>query len=75
MKMIKYAVAAFIACGSLLSIPAQAAPVSSLSGIQSQVFGDALQVRHCRYWSGGWGCGYYGGYHGYHRYHHRRYWR
>ena len=46
----------------------------SASGVQNQVKGDAVQVGHCRHWSGGWHCGggYGGG--GYHSRHwsHRR---
>jgi hypothetical protein len=52
--------ASVIAFGTLFGLSAQAVPVSSLSTtLLSQVTpGDAVQkVWHCRYWSGGWGCG------------------
>jgi len=80
--MKKYLLAVAIASGMFMSLSAQAAPVpSAASGIQSQVTGDVMQVRHCRPWSGGWRCGYWG-----HRrwrshrrwgsrgWHHRRHW-
>ncbi|MGO9544900.1 MAG: hypothetical protein ACLPPF_08910 [Rhodomicrobium sp.] len=62
--MKKYVLALAIASGAVLGLSAQAAPVSSVSGVQSQVTTSAVQVYHCRHWSGGWGCG--GG--------HSRYW-
>jgi hypothetical protein len=58
--MKNYLFASVIAFGTLFGLSAQAAPVSSLSAkLLSQVTpGDAVQkVWHCRYWSGGWGCG------------------
>jgi hypothetical protein len=58
MLMKKYVLAIAIASGAFLGLSAQAAPVSSaVSGVQSQVTGDAVKVFHCRGWSGGWGCG------------------
>jgi len=70
--MKKLVLAVAIASGALFSLAAQAAPVSSIvSGVQSQVAGDAVKVFHCRSWSGVWGCG--GGWgHGRH-WSHRRY--
>lgn len=70
--MKKLVLAVAIASGALFSLAAQAAPVSTIvSGVQSQVTGDAVKVFHCRSWSGGWGCG--GGWgHGRH-WSHRRY--
>ena len=69
--MRKYLLAIAIASGALISVSAQAAPVSSaVSGLQSQVTGDAVKVYHCRGWSGGWHCG--GGYGG--GWGHSRYW-
>ena len=69
--MRKYLLAIAIASGALISVSAQAAPVSSaVSGVQSQVTGDAVKVYHCRGWSGGWHCG--GGYGG--GWGHSRYW-
>jgi hypothetical protein len=68
--MRKYLLAIAIASGALISVSAQAAPVSSAaSGVQNQVTGDAVKVYHCRSWSGGWHCG--GGYGGWG---HGRYW-
>ena len=56
--MKKYALAIALASGALFGLSAQAAPVSSaLSGVQNQVTTDAVQVYHCRHWSGGWHCG------------------
>lgn len=56
--MKKYALAIAIASGALFGLSAQAAPVSSvLPGVQNQVTTDAVQVYHCRGWSGGWHCG------------------
>ena len=56
--MKKYVLAVAIASGTLFGLSAQAAPVSSAaSGVQNQVSGDAVQVGHCRRWSGGWHCG------------------
>jgi hypothetical protein len=51
--MIKYVVAAFIACGVFLSVSAQAAPTLP-AFVQAQVAsGDVVQkVWHCRRWSG-----------------------
>ncbi len=63
--MKKYVLAIAIASGTLFGLSAQAAPVSSVSGLQGQVTGDAVKVYHCRGWSGGWGCGGWG---------HGRYW-
>ncbi len=69
--MRKYLLAIAIASGALISVSAQAAPVSSaVSGVQNQVTGDAVKVYHCRGWSGGWHCG--GGYGG--GWGHGRYW-
>ncbi len=52
-----YIAAASIVIGALLSVSTQAGSVSVASGIQRQVTGDLVQkVRHCRRWSGGWGC-------------------
>jgi hypothetical protein len=57
--MKKYMLAIAVASGALFSLSAQAAPVvSSVAGVESQVTSSAEQVHHCRYWSGGWGCGY-----------------
>jgi hypothetical protein len=62
MLMKKYVLAIAIASGALLGISAQAAPISTgTSAVQSQVTSDVEKVWHCRYWSGGWGCG--GGWH------------
>jgi hypothetical protein len=64
--MSKYVFAIVIAFGALFGLSVQAAPLaSSTSAVQSQVSGSAVEVRHCRYWSGGWGCGWGG---------HSRYW-
>jgi hypothetical protein len=63
--MKKYLLAIAVASGALVALSAQAAPVTSTSGVQNQVTGSVEQVRHCRYWSGGWGCGWGG---------HSRYW-
>ena len=60
-----YLIAIVIAFGALFGLSAQAAPLTSQSlTLQDQVSsGNAVQkVWHCRYWSGGWGCG--GGWHG-----------
>ena len=49
-----------IASGALFGLSsAQAVPLSSAPALQNQIVtGDAVQkVDHCRYWSGGWGCG------------------
>ncbi len=78
MKKLVFAVA--IAAGALFGLSAQAAPVSSAThGVQSQVTGDAVKVLHCRRWSGGWGCGGWGGGHSRHWSHRRHgsggYWR
>ncbi len=55
--MIKYAFAATIAFWALQGGSTQAAPVSSAASIiQSHVTGSAVNVHHCRRWSGGWGC-------------------
>jgi hypothetical protein len=55
--MTKYAFAAMIAFGALQAGSTQAAPVSSSASIiQSHASGSAMKVRHCRRWSGGWGC-------------------
>ena len=73
--MKKYVLAVAIASGALFGLSAQAAPVSStVSGVQNQVSGDAVQVGHCRHWSGGWHCGGGDGGGGYHSRHwsHRR---
>ena len=60
--MKKYVLAVAIASGTLFGLSAQAAPVSpAASGVQNQVSGDAVQVGHCRRWSGGWHCGGGGG--------------
>jgi hypothetical protein len=60
--MKKYVLAVAIASGALFGLSAQAAPVSSpLSGLQSQVTGEAVLAGHCRRWSGGWHCGGGGG--------------
>ncbi len=57
--MKKYVLAIAIASGALFGLSAQAAPVtSSASAVQYQVTRAAEQVRHCRFWSGGWGCGW-----------------
>jgi Spy/CpxP family protein refolding chaperone len=71
--MKKLLVIAAIASSAVISLAAQAAPASStISGVQSQVSGDAVKVYHCRGWSGGWHCG--GGGWGHGRYwSHRRY--
>jgi hypothetical protein len=66
--MKKYLLAIAVASGAVLSLSAQAAPVSSTaSGLQDQVGGSTVKVYHCRYGSGGYRCG--GGYDG-----HSRYW-
>jgi hypothetical protein len=71
--MKKYALAIAIATSGLFGLSAQAAPVSSTaSGLQGQVSGDIVQVRHCR-WSSGHGCGGWGG-GGYYYGGHSRYW-
>ncbi len=71
--MKKYLLAIAFASGALLSLSAQAAPVSSAaSRIQNQVTGDAVKVWHCRGWSGGWHCG--GGGWGHSRYWSHRRW-
>lgn len=76
--MKKYVLAVAIASGALFGLSAQAAPVSStFSGLQSQVAGDAVQVGHCRRWSGGWHCGgggYGGGGYGGGGWGHGRHW-
>jgi hypothetical protein len=60
--MKKYLLAIAVASGAVLSLSAQAAPVpSAASGLQNQVAGDAVQVYHCRYGSGGYHCGGGGG--------------
>ncbi len=60
--MKKYVLAIAIASGALFSLSAQAAPLSSSpAGLQNQVTGTAVKVWHCRRWSGGWGCGGWGG--------------
>jgi len=70
--MRKYLLAIAIASGAFFGLSAQAAPISSAaSGVQSRVTGDAVQVYHCRGWSGGWHCG--GGYGG-GGWGHGRYW-
>jgi hypothetical protein len=62
MLMKKYMLAIAIASGALFSLSAQAAPVSTgASAVQDQVTTNVEKVWHCRYWSGGWGCG--GGWH------------
>ena len=56
--MKKYLLAIVIAFGALFSLSVQAAPLSSNSTLlQNQVTSDVQKVWHCRYWSGGWGCG------------------
>jgi len=81
-RMRKYLLAIAIAFGALFGLSsAQAAPLSVEPGvIKNQVIpGDSVQkVWHCRYWSGGWGCG--GGWHWRWRSHwrwgsRRRWWR
>ncbi len=71
--MIKYTLALLIAFGAMLGISAQAAPAAP-AFMQAQIAPDSAvqKVWHCRYWSGGWGCG--GGYrwHRWHRWH--RHW-
>jgi hypothetical protein len=63
--MKKYVLA--ISSGALFGLSAQAAPVSTeASAVQNQVTTGVEKVWHCRYWSGGWGCGG-GGWH-------RRWW-
>jgi uncharacterized membrane protein len=66
--MKKYILTVAIATGAFFSLPVLAAPVVSGAPIQGFVQGSAEQVRHCREWSGGWGCGYSGGYDGHSRY-------
>jgi len=57
--MKKYIFAFAIACGSLSSASVQAAPISpDAAAIQNQVTGGAVQVWHCRWWSGECGGGY-----------------
>lgn len=63
--MKKYILTVAIAAGALFSLPVLAAPVVSGAPIQGFVQSSAEQVRHCREWSGGWGCGYGGGGGGY----------
>jgi hypothetical protein len=64
------------ASGALFCLPVQAAPVTSGASMQSLVQSGVEEVLHCRYWSGGWACGYGdsgGGYEGHSRYYsHRR---
>jgi hypothetical protein len=53
-----FLLAILIAFGALFGLSAQAAPAfSDAAAVQGQVKGDAIKVWHCRYWSGGWGCG------------------
>jgi len=79
--MKKYVLAFAIASGALFSLSAQAAPVTtSASAVQNQVTGSAEAVHHCRFWSGGWGCGWGHGRYWSHRrwgsagWGHSRYW-
>jgi hypothetical protein len=66
-----FVLAIVIAFGALFGLSAQAAPAASdAAAVQSQVKGDAVKVWHCRYWSGGWGCG--GGWGHGRRWSHRR---
>jgi hypothetical protein len=59
MLMKKYVLAIAIASGAVFGLSAQAAPISTdASAMQNQVTNDVEQVAHCRYWSGGWGCGW-----------------
>ncbi len=67
--MKKYILAAAIASGALISLPALAAPLAFGSGLTAEVQSGAVPVGHCRYWSGGWGCEHHGGYDG-----HSRHW-
>jgi hypothetical protein len=67
--MKKYILAAVIASGALIGLPALAAPLASSSDLKAEVQSSAVPVGHCRYWSGGWGCEYRGGYDG-----HSRHW-
>jgi hypothetical protein len=65
-----YLLAAAVASVTFFSLSVQAAPLSSsASGVQNNVPASTQPVAHCRYYSGGWGCGYGGGYGG-----HSRYW-
>ncbi len=54
--MTSYLAATLIACGVLLSLPAQAAVASGVAAVKSDVTGSVVVVRHCRRHSGGWGC-------------------
>ncbi len=55
MKM--YIAAASLVFGTLFSVSAQAAPLPPSSAHAQIKSGDLVQqVRHCRRWSGGWGC-------------------
>jgi hypothetical protein len=74
--MIKYLVAAFLACGALLSISAQAVPTSTASVSTQLSSGDAVQKvsditghRRWRYRYRRWG------YRGYHRWGYRGHYR
>ena len=40
------------------SCPVQAAPVTPGAGVQGPIQSGVEQVHHCRYWSGGWACGW-----------------
>jgi hypothetical protein len=69
--MKSYIFAVAIACSSLSCLSAQAAPISpDAATVQNQVTGSAIQVWHCRWWSGE--CG--GGYRDDDRDYHSRYW-
>lgn len=74
--MKKCILAVAVASCALFSLPVQAAPVTSGAPMRSLVQSGLERVLHCRYWSGGWACGYGnsgGGYEGHSRYFsHRR---
>ncbi|MGO9544693.1 MAG: hypothetical protein ACLPPF_07855 [Rhodomicrobium sp.] len=74
--MKKRILAVAAASSALFCLPVQAAPVTSGAPMQSLVQSGVEQVHHCRYWSGGWACGWGdggGGYEGHSRYYsHRR---
>jgi opacity protein-like surface antigen len=54
--MKKSLLAAVVATSAILAVSAQAAPVAP--AVKGEVSTSAQNVAHCRYWSGGWGCGY-----------------
>lgn len=69
--MKKYMLAVAVASSALLTLQVQAAPLSAGGSAAGVVQSGVEQVRHCREWSGGWGCGWRGGWGGEG---HSRYW-